>query len=507
MGHRRDKGMLAQEEIEEEEEYAAEAELMAELEANATNATSSEGGAARRRARRTGRGANNPRGRRSETSDTKALEEGDVIMDPDTISDFEEHCNLKDLGPGGDNLTCISTVPQEHCFCKNSDEEKTTEGCMHHNCGEGLCFKTRVSPISDIHGFSHMGKAGLTVIALFFQKSWSTMMDLCLQALSPGITSGIYAYGYFFLVVIMGSFCLLNLTVATVGSTYQRVKKASEAKKAQKEAEIAQRDKVQAERDEMKEKQKAEKKAAGGDDDDEDDSADVTLLFDQLTARKCWALGIVGIPFAHRIYFKGWYAGWWFTLRCLTFNYCYVGWVIDGLALDAVNQTSSEAEIERRQATLDKRKKLLETELIKIAGLQYDPRIIKLSKFLAYPTVDYPWKDSQAYLTRQFELFKAENPKMFPKEEETDVGKMEDLEDLEDSSDDGSSNADEAPAEAVEEGSQSVFAWFADFVVVANAGTLAMGGFDDSLNIYLEAVGYFASIFFIMEAIVKSKVL
>jgi len=32
----------------------------------------------------------------------------------------------------------------------------------------------------------------------------------------------------------------------------------------------------------------------------------VVLLFDQMTARKYWALGIIGIPFAHRIYFKGW---------------------------------------------------------------------------------------------------------------------------------------------------------------------------------------------------------
>jgi hypothetical protein len=40
-------------------------------------------------------------------------------------------------------------------------------------------------------------------------------MDICAQmALGP-----IYGYSYFFLLVIFGSFCLLNLTVATVGQT------------------------------------------------------------------------------------------------------------------------------------------------------------------------------------------------------------------------------------------------------------------------------------------------
>lgn len=42
------------------------------------------------------------------------------------------------------------------------------------------------------------------------------------------------AYFYYLLVVILGSFCLLNLTVATVGQNYSRVKEEAEAKKAVK---------------------------------------------------------------------------------------------------------------------------------------------------------------------------------------------------------------------------------------------------------------------------------
>ena len=40
------------------------------------------------------------------------------------------------------------------------------------------------------------------------------------------------AYFYYLFVVVLGSFCLLNLTVATVGQNYSRVKEEAEAKKA-----------------------------------------------------------------------------------------------------------------------------------------------------------------------------------------------------------------------------------------------------------------------------------
>ena len=40
------------------------------------------------------------------------------------------------------------------------------------------------------------------------------------------------AYGVFLLLVIGGSFCMLNLTVATVGQTFTIVKKEAESKRA-----------------------------------------------------------------------------------------------------------------------------------------------------------------------------------------------------------------------------------------------------------------------------------
>jgi hypothetical protein len=51
---------------------------------------------------------------------------------------------------------------------------------------------------------------------------------------------------------------------------------------------------------------------------------------------------------------------------------------------------------------------------------------------------------------------------------------------------------------------QSHFGWFADFVVVINAGTMAAQGFNDEITPILSGVGYFASIFFIVEAYIKS---
>jgi phosphate/sulfate permease len=67
-----------------------------------------------------------------------------------------------------------------------------------------------------------------TVTAILFQKSWSTWMEKC-QEVDP-----LMATIYYFAAVIIGSFCLLNLTVATVGQNYTRIKKEAEIKKAQK---------------------------------------------------------------------------------------------------------------------------------------------------------------------------------------------------------------------------------------------------------------------------------
>jgi hypothetical protein len=72
-----------------------------------------------------------------------------------------------------------------------------------------------------------------TVTAIFFQKNWSLWMEKCAEV------DPLMAYVYYLMTVILGSFCLLNLTVATVGQNYTRVKKEAEAKKAIKVSRIS----------------------------------------------------------------------------------------------------------------------------------------------------------------------------------------------------------------------------------------------------------------------------
>jgi len=56
---------------------------------------------------------------------------------------------------------------------------------------------------------------------------------------------------FFILLVIGGSFCMLNLTVATVGQTYTVVKKEAERKRANQDALDAIQKKVQSDRGQL----------------------------------------------------------------------------------------------------------------------------------------------------------------------------------------------------------------------------------------------------------------
>ena len=84
----------------------------------------------------------------------------------------------------------------------------------------------------------------------------------------------------------------------------------------------------------------------------------------------------------------------------------------------------------------------------------------------------------------------------------TDVGVHEDIDELLDDDDEEEEGAGDNKAGGTV-GGQSAFAWFADGIVVINALGMAMQGFDDHLNYLTEALGYFATVFFIAEAIVK----
>jgi len=279
------------------------------------------------------------------------------------------------------------------------------------------------------------------------------------------------------------------------------------------------------------------------DDDDDDDDDAIVQVFDTTTAYWYWLLGFWGLPFMHRYYMKmynfdspplvsakivvGWHAPFnssmfWFIVRCMTFNYLLLGWILDALAMNSLNNQASEYEIERIEAWLAATNKNFISEIKRLSHntvMENNPIRSMIGKFLLYPiddVDDYPWSNSREYLEADYDIFKAANRNWC--EQKGIIGDDDPVEvqhgnddndsqcdpDDDDDDDDGSTKGDEDKKDTKNKPFQSYFAWLADFVVLANAATLAMEGFDDSMQTYLDIVGYFASIFFIVEAIVKS---
>ena len=102
------------------------------------------------------------------------------------------------------------------------------------------------------------------------------------------------------------------------------------------------------------------------------------MQFDENTLFYCWLLGLVGLPFIHRIYLKTWKEGRWFVLRIASFNFLFLGWVLDYFLLEKMNQLASVAEIEYIEEKKMKTIEHLETERGRICEL-----VIFLSFFLS----------------------------------------------------------------------------------------------------------------------------
>jgi len=306
------------------------------------------------------------------------------------------------------------------------------------------------------------------------------------------------------------------------------------------DAEAAARAKLQAERDDMKKQQESNK-----DDDDDDDDDEIELLFNTNTAYWYWLCGFALLPFMHRYYFKlynvdappgvaakmirGWpgpfkYSMFWFILRCITLNYFLLGWILDAMMMSSLNTYASEAEAERIEEWRQKTRTFFETEIDRLRDENVQGTRRAIGRFLMYPIDDpddWPWSNAREFLEADFEQFKEQNKEWCEKEgligdavemvdntaadsmSQAGVDDQEELDNGSDSDDEYQENKDDDGATASKP-SQSLFAWFADFVVAINAMTLAMEGFDDSLQTYLDIVGYFASVFFIVEAVVKS---
>ena len=444
---------------------------------------------------------------------------------------------IVDLAVGGSPATCIAVAPLTMCRCQGINKGDISNLyvppiCVDPDgvCGNKLCFQGGAYPIGEHHGFRDFYRGAMTVIAIFFLKNWTLYLVYSITVAKSGLFAMI-AWVYFFLLVIFGSFCLLNLTVATVSDLYSKLKKLSEQKRKQQNEEQAKKNALEAEREAMR----ANAKAAKKDDEDAGEEPRTPLRFDSRfefsfvslrvfpyfsiklyigTAYKLWMLGpLVGMPFLHNIYFKGWYEKY-FVLRCCTLNYLLLGWAWDGLCMPDLNQTASDKDKERDDnyaIVVEEELNRIETMLQRVQANDEDDPLewnLKLGQALSYPDPDGRW--NPLFTTKKFLESEKIRMSALSGEKQTDEiadaksqGELPD--DDEDDEDEDDEQAGKQQAAKVKEGEgQSWFAWFADLVVVANAASMAMQGFGQSLTPIISAVGIFATIFFVVESILKS---
>ena len=392
---------------------------------------------------------------------------------------------LRDLTVNGSEMTCVATTPSTYCRCEKNSNDNFPLVCvdLYNMCNSSLCFRgDQYVGSSPLHTFENFIFSALSVIAFLYLKDWTEYFAACNACVGAA-----YAYIYFLLLVIFGSFCLLNLTVATVSDVYSKVKKLTNAKQKRLDEERLETERQEAERKEMKER-------AGRHDDAA--TAAPPLLFDTALAYKYWAIGaVVLFPCLHRFYLKDWRCPglrWWLLLRVATLNYGMLGWVLDGLSIGSLNEEASRLEQERIDSTFD----ALCNEQDRIRAQLATPGMTRnIIWALSYPLDTTPADWTIAYLQGQIDAVKSRM--VTPAKNETDGGSHSD--ELSTTSADGG-NQQQEPRQRW---SQSFFAWQSDLVVVANAASMAMLGFGQNLNPIITAVGYFATVYFAVESVLK----
>jgi len=206
-----------------------------------------------------------------------------------------------------------------------------------------------------------------------------------------------------------------------------------------------------------------------------------------------------------------------FLARLLSLNFFLIGWLADGLSMESVNKSASKNEQEARELAPQERLDFVRLELVRIRSIPHDSTKQRITHFLSYSRavggeIDVPWKITEKYLVEKENEAKAwcqEVNKAWKDTQMADADGDEDEEAEEDSEEESEEEEDEDDGEEDakqddDDDGQSDFAWFADFVVVINALTMAAVGFNDAITPLLDGVGYFASIFFIVEAYIKS---
>ncbi|KAM4821260.1 LOW QUALITY PROTEIN: sodium channel protein type 11 subunit alpha [Thomomys bottae] len=122
-------------------------------------------------------------------------------------------------------------------ICINTTNWKTNKSCFERKnnskefimCGNWLgssacpinstCNKTEVNPDYDFTNFDNFGWSFLAMFRLMTQDSWEKLYRQTLR------TSGLYYVFFFVMVILLGSFYLLNLTLAVVTMAYEEQNK------------------------------------------------------------------------------------------------------------------------------------------------------------------------------------------------------------------------------------------------------------------------------------------
>ncbi|XP_036593864.1 sodium channel protein type 11 subunit alpha [Trichosurus vulpecula] len=147
------------------------------------------------------------------------------------------------------NKSCLSNEPLPNGTCtflkddaeflENCTENKTEGSSEKRLCGlwmgnrsccpEYVCCKTKISPDSNFTNFDHFGWAFLSMFRVMTQDSWERLYQQTLRAAGP------LAVVFFVVVIFLGSFYLINLTLAVVTMSYEEQNKNVAAETEAKE--------------------------------------------------------------------------------------------------------------------------------------------------------------------------------------------------------------------------------------------------------------------------------
>ncbi|XP_074055206.1 sodium channel protein type 11 subunit alpha isoform X1 [Macrotis lagotis] len=135
-----------------------------------------------------------------------------------------------------DNCTFFSDDPEyiENCTENKSEGSSEKRLCGLWNnlsscCPDFVCCKTKINPDYNFTNFDHFGWAFLSMFRVMTQDSWERLYQQILRV------AGQYAVVFFVIVIFVGSFYLINLTLAVVTMSYEEQNKNVAAETEAKE--------------------------------------------------------------------------------------------------------------------------------------------------------------------------------------------------------------------------------------------------------------------------------